>query len=102
MVRVSISTCNCFLNQQIQNGVKLFASVQGRKRHEAEKTLNTVILLVNNVSHVAVLTGNMGKMHSLGNSPIPFSSFSNSSPFVLFFLFIGQRYVVVFFRKSHI
>lgn len=36
MVRVPISTFNCFLNQQIQNGVKLFASVQGRKRHEAE------------------------------------------------------------------
>lgn len=67
MVRVSISTFNCFLNQQIQNGVKPFASVQGRKRHEAEITLhtvNTVILLVNNVSHVAMLTGNMGKMHS--------------------------------------
>lgn len=64
MVRVSISTCNCFLNQQIQNGVKLFASVQGQKRHESEITLNTVILFVNNVSHVAMLTGNMGKMHS--------------------------------------
>lgn len=64
MVRVSISTFNCFLNQQIQNGVKPFASVQGRKRHEEEITLNTVIVLVNNVSHVAMLTGNMGKMHS--------------------------------------